>query len=209
MEVERLWAAVDLVRNEGAVLSARQVTYLRTYPALLKMWPRTVEDPLTKFLQLSTAAYGWMPRVIRMEASQIDPALESLIVAARATDFASGVCVIEPVAACLYSVVGASKVLHFVNPDVYPIWDAKVQRVWGRTDPSQRYMSQPRNYIDYAEAVHRLCAIGKSYDEFSSAFRSAHRERLTRLRIQQYDIGDIRVVESAAFEVSGGEYEDD
>jgi hypothetical protein len=86
---------------------------------------------LACFHQVAVMAYGWMPRVLRLDRAHVEPALIALLPAraVNAADVVAGD--IEPVARCLHSVVGGSKVLHFVNPDVFPIWDSGIARFRG------------------------------------------------------------------------------
>lgn len=143
---------------------------------------------------------------MRLDGPRIKAAAGALA-QARETAVGFDFAVVEVVAVCLHSVVGASKVLHFVRPNVYPIWDTKVERVWRRFDPSQSHMSRCGNYVTYVQGVSELLRH-KHFPQFSESFRAAHFVRLKRLEIPSYDISDVRVVESAAFELSGGEYED-
>jgi hypothetical protein len=145
-----------------------------------------------------------MPRILRIDGAVIQGATSALVDAARATEI--DLAIVDAVANCLNSVVGASKILHFVNPNVYPIWDAKVQRVWARSDPTQHYMSQTKNYTSYSYEVHRL-RLDSDFHGFCTEFRSACSARLLHLAIPRYEISEVRVIESAAFELSGGEYE--
>ena len=46
--------------------------------------------------------------------------------------------------------VGLSKTLHFMNPEVFPIWDNKIARLFGVTN-----MSNKDAYCDYLLFVHR------------------------------------------------------
>jgi hypothetical protein len=207
MDLHRLRLAISLIADKDAIPSARQVAYLRTYPALLSLARAPEKNPECRILQLAAAAYGWMPRILRLNSEHISRAAKAI---EDATDAAIGtpdLATLVAVADCLYSVVGASKVLHFANPQIYPIWDARVQRVWGRADPTQSYMGQPRNYISYAREVHQLCEL-THFISFAADFRRAHEERLTRLAIPSYTLSNIRMVESAAFELSGGEYDE-
>ena len=60
-------------------------------------------------------------------------------------------------AAVNHSMVGASKVLHFVNPAAYPIWDRRVYRFCYRTpegSPAAGHFYQVNDaaaYADYAQ----------------------------------------------------------
>jgi len=208
MKIERLRRSIDRLRDVRLVPTARQTTYLRTYRTLVDLAATLVDSPHQRFLQVATAAYGWMPRIVRMDPDYLDRAVEAFTEASRASRADIRESTIEAVSDCLHSVVGASKVLHFANPDVYPIWDSKVQRVWRQSEPSQDYMSRPSNYITYAEEVHALCGQKPAFDDFYSEFSSAYAGRLKLLGIPLYVIGKVRATEASAFELSGGEYED-
>jgi hypothetical protein len=206
MDIKRLRRAIDIIHDEQAVLSARQTTYLRTYRALVDLAALPTDDSHRRFLQLATGAYGWMPRIVRIDPDHLARAVAALADASRASEAVVQESVVKPIAACLHSVVGASKVLHFANPDVFPIWDTKVERVWRQPDPSQHYMGKSGNYVRYAEEVHQL-RKHQDFAPFLSGFRSAYETRLRALGIPHYVIGEVRAIEAAAFELSGGEYE--
>jgi hypothetical protein len=82
-----------------------------------------------------------------------------------------------------------------------------VQRVWGGKEPAQSFMSDPANYVDYAQQVHALTRMS-GFDTFYREFRDAYEDRLHAYSIPSYPITKIRAVEAALFELSGGEYED-
>jgi hypothetical protein len=72
-------------------------------------------------------AYGWMPRVVRIDPQHTPSALAALLPAQTATPATMRGTRVADIAACLHSVVGASKVLHFVNDAVFPIWDSNIE----------------------------------------------------------------------------------
>lgn len=62
---------------------------------------------------------------------------------------------IEPVRYFLGSVIGTSKLLHFVNPEVFPIWDAVIHRYC--RGPEQISAAESlKVYAQYTFRVHRL-----------------------------------------------------
>ena len=204
MDLQNLRRAIEIVRRHTPPPGSRAATYLRTYPALLSIARQSEVDDRTKFLQLATVAYGWMPRIVRLDPAHLDSAIEAFTGAQAATEVTWNEVSIDHVAACLHSVVGASKLLHFANPEVFPIWDRNVERIWRGTDPSQHHMDQPRHYVSYAGRVHELrraAAFHAFFDEFSRAYK----ERLDRLEITGYPLTQIRAAEAAAFELAGDE----
>jgi hypothetical protein len=72
MDLNRLMSAVQSVRASAP--SARAATYLRTYPALLAVASYSGVDDSTRFSQLATVVYGWMPRILRLDPNHLDGA---------------------------------------------------------------------------------------------------------------------------------------
>lgn len=70
---------------------------------------------------------------------------------------------IEPIRQFLSSVIGSSKLLHFVNPDVFPIWDATIHRYWEISGNKNSSDSLYR-YILYVYNIHALVNDAKFED---------------------------------------------
>jgi hypothetical protein len=190
--------AVARISPAKPVLELRAYTYLATYPAIVALASEPSPLDFARFHQIAVMAYGWMPRVLRLDREHAEPALMSLRRArtATVTDLLAGD--IEPVARCLHSVVGASKVLHFVNPDVFPISDSGIARFRG---VPVKDLEDEEQYCVYVREVHRI--IGESgFDAFRNDFMAAYRARLEVSGITPYEITPVRAVEAAAFELA-------
>ncbi len=169
MNVDRLLKAIERVRNHTPAADSRAATYLRTYPALLALARCIDGDDASRFLQLATMTYGWMPRILRLDSKHIDKAIDAFRQARATPQDALDFEPVEYVAACLRSIVGASKLLHFANPEVFPIWDRNVERFRLGINPSQHHMGQTKNYTSYAQKVHetrRASTFSKFYEAF-------------------------------------------
>lgn len=205
--LNRLLDAIGRVRAKVPAEGSRAATYLRTYPALLALASCPEVEDSMRFLQLAAAAYGWMPRIVRLDPEYLSSAIDAFRQAPEATDANWPNALVEQVAACLHSVVGASKLLHFANPAVFPIWDKKVERFWLSAEPSQYHMDQDRHYKAYALRVHEI-RREPSFPEFYEALNLAFAERLGRLAIPPYRLTEVRSIETAAFELAGNEDDD-
>jgi hypothetical protein len=207
MDLNDLIPAVQRTQASTPPEGSRAATYLRTYPVLLTLASSAAADHATRFLQLAAAVYGWMPRIVRVEPDHLDRAVAALRQATVATDMSEAAVQVAAVAACLHSVVGASKLLHFGNPELFPIWDRNVEGLRRSAAPSQHHMGQVRNYTAYASEVH---AIRKAsmFSEFYRAFKQAFEDRLGRLRIAPYSLTEVRCIESAMFELASDQYYD-
>lgn len=135
--------------------------YAGVYPHLIAAF-RAMPDPLSATDAITGVhiAYGWMPTIARpapmLSVLQSDSSgLLRILNAARGAS-APG---LEPDDALLLqafannSAVGASKLLHFLNPAVYPIWDSRVaDRFLWKGVSRDTYEQVPR-LLEYVNAV--------------------------------------------------------
>lgn len=136
-------------------------TYIRSYPALLRVLRPLAQswDP-DVFITIAHAVYGWMPTVLSIHGSE-DQASMAALWLREAGQRLLAKSELEDVAQCMNrSVVGASKALHFANPDLYPIWDSKVYRFLNqgsdRAAPHQHRVNNAEAYLAYQAQVLRL-----------------------------------------------------
>jgi hypothetical protein len=120
-------------------------------------------------LQLQAAAYavyGWMPTILK-KADNLLP-LSKLVSKLKGLSVVDARLVVArmPVdvqATVLFSVnnsvVGTSKLLHFLMPDVFPIWDSRIARLFGFKHASYK---TPYLYLSYLELLHRWLDSGGS-----------------------------------------------
>ena len=181
-------SADDLLKRVEAACHRLVVTagdsYLRSYPLLLAHVAKmTHSGPLDEGALVAVAhlAYGWMPTVLHLDFNALPTALQ------RVEEARQGVVLTGPdlqqiAAAVNHSVVGASKVLHFVNPTLYPIWDRRVYRFCHPSPtgaPVAVHDYQVNNtsaYFDYAEVCRRAvqlpaferihCAVVQQFQQY-------------------------------------------
>jgi hypothetical protein len=128
--------------------------------------------------------YGWMPTIL--EVSPIDDAIDRAVGilnlvrqgAAIGCDEMDGLKI-----AINNSVVGASKVLHFLKPDTYPIWDSVVYE-FIHGEGSQYQMGKAENYLDYMAACQRVAS--------DKGFVPAHESMNRKMG---YEVSKIRALE--------------
>jgi hypothetical protein len=85
------------------------------------------------------------------------------------------------------SLVGASKLLHFLHPNRYPIWDSKVcEKLMGCQN--NKKVNKIENYIDYSNAISELKNLPNCMT-LKEAFKLKYK----------YEISDIRAIELIIF----------
>ncbi len=201
MKLIDLQPVLQLMATQSPPTDLRAITYFTTYPSILALGTATVPIQLIGLHQLSVIAYGWMPRIVRLDPQHTANALAAVQQAQAASTSSGARVVISALADCLRSVVGASKVLHFVNPAVFPIWDSNIERFRQRRDLSTSYMSQIPNYAAYMDDVHAILR-DRAFPKFYSAFNARLGAWLTAMGVAPYTVSEVRAIELAAFELS-------
>ena len=135
------------------VAERRLYTYLIGYPHLRAQFSRSEPLGLGEFIVATSMVYGLMPTVMNLRKG--DPEmllgpLSALRVDGRRLSheqFADLRAIVNN------SVVGASKLLHFLRPDTYPIWDSRVDRFMHGDDADT---SSADRYFDYLADFDRV-----------------------------------------------------
>jgi len=173
------------VEIEKFIHSSRD--YLPQYKALTRLGAAV--QNAEEAVSLALAVYGWMPTILR----SVEISDEQLMLAKSARDIESGIGVIRGFDAppVNNSWVGSSKFLHFLNPQVFPIWDSHIARAFGLARRNQ-YESSAQ-YISYMGAMHELLPVGaESISQTTS-----------RIKIQfGYEISPLRALEFLIFSSS-------
>lgn len=134
--------------------------------------------------------YGWMPTAFDFRIGDMDLILPILNNSKKTGTISS-----EDVRALKNylngSLVGTSKLLHFMLPDVFPIWDSRVYRYF--------HEEKPHFYrTDNVESYMRFCNICRSIAQHP-AYEPAH----NWIQSQLYPISKIRSLELIMFNKGG------
>jgi hypothetical protein len=121
----------------------------------------------------SNFTYGWMPTILNFKSDDFDLAVAALN-RAKATARISNADLMVLKGLINNSLVGVSKLLHFINPQVYAIWDSrvcnfltgkshkqkveKIELFWSYLDLCERVVQNPE-----FEQIHRSFANRLGY----------------------------------------------
>ncbi len=191
--------AVDLVRFNDFAVHSKEASRIRLYPRLLRTAQSTDTEVLDTFLLLATFAHGWLPHSLQIEEEKLPAAVDAFD-RARAENRDFSLAIVEAVANCLQSLVAASQVLHFANPHRYPTWDTAIEHFRLGRSPTPYHMMQTANYADYVQDIQRLKGE-EGFLGFHHAYCMNYQQRLHRLHITPYPLTDMRVIESAVYEI--------
>jgi len=138
-------------------------SYISTYPEFIKYFQQIDGEINRHHLFISSHfVYGWMPTIINLDTSEIDHVLRLL------NEVKSGkVLTINELDIIKKSInnsmVGASKLLHFINPKEYAIWDSRVVK-YITNNKSNYGIENSRNYRDYLDWITDIIKV----NEFSA-----------------------------------------
>ncbi|WP_208638369.1 hypothetical protein [Vibrio splendidus] len=129
-------------------------TYQLEYPYFVDFFANKSNIGLPELIVGSNMVYGWMPTILKIKSTNFEPALKALNKAKGGEvltdeDFKAIVAVVNN------SLVGTSKLLHFVNPTIYPIWDSRVS-LWLLGSKSSSQLNSIPNYRSYMSLCEQL-----------------------------------------------------
>lgn len=128
-------------------------SYLKVYSDLVDFCERQEVYDVTSLIGLSHMVYGWMPTIIRFDTDiEIDKELfENIRCGSLEKTFLQ-----KLMRVINNSIVGTSKLLHFLNTEDYAIWDSRVyQSITGKVGYSYR-VNSVEIYIEYMDKIKKL-----------------------------------------------------
>jgi hypothetical protein len=199
LNLRMLDQAVDLVRVNRLDDGTEDACYMRTYPSALVAARATDRGLIETFLLTAAFVYGWLPASLRVDPDRLQAAAQSFG-RARSDDAAFSARDVATVAGCLHSLVAAARILHFANPHRYPPWDPGIEGFRLGAAPSSYHMAQTENYVAYVKDVEKV-KREEGFLGFHHDYCMNYQQRLSQLAIPPYPLTDMRVIESAVYEI--------
>ena len=162
--------------------------YLLSYPYFLNYFQNLESINLENLVIGISFTYSWMPTILK--ALNLKNTEEVLFIL---NEVKKGKLIDEQQLTTLKttfnnSLVGTSKLLHFINPKQYAIWDSRVFRFLNNVEPHKYRLEKPRAYIEYLKLIEEL----KKEKAFTAFFE------LMKQKVG-YDITEYRALELAFF----------
>ena len=162
--------------------------YLLSYPYFLNYFQNLESINLENLVIGISFTYSWMPTILK--ALNLKNTEEVLFIL---NEVKKGKLIDEQQLTTLKntfnnSLVGTSKLLHFINPRQYAIWDSRVFRFLINVEPHKYRLEKPKAYIEYLKLIEEL----KNEKAFTAFFD------LMKQKVG-YDITEYRALELAFF----------
>lgn len=162
--------------------------YLLSYPYFLNYFQNLESINLENLVIGISFTYSWMPTIL--EALNLKNTEKVVFIL---NEVKKGKLIDEQQLTTLKttfnnSLVGTSKLLHFINPKQYAIWDSRVFKFLNNIEPHKYRLEKPRAYIEYLKLIEEL----KNEKAFTAFFE------LMKQKVG-YDITEYRALELAFF----------
>lgn len=169
----------------------RDDSYVLSYPYLVRYFKDKDTITANELICGSHMVYGWMPTIVELYPEN---GLESfneiadVLNIARSTGDLSDSQLTSIASLVNNSLVGASKLLHFVAPDKFAIWDSKIYSFVFEQRPHNYRVQKTECYRTYLEKLNSL----RTNDRFKSFHKSV-------VRKIGYDVSALRSLEIVMF----------
>lgn len=167
---------------------ATKENYLKSYPYFLRYFEKLEIITLENLIIGISFTYSWMPTILK--SINLEKADEVIFILNQAkkgkTLTASELGTLK--STFNNSLVGTSKLLHFINPEKYAIWDSKVYRFLNNTTPHKYRLEKPESYLEYLSFIETF----KTEEGFTS-FYNLMKEKVG------FEISAYRALELAFF----------
>tara|TARA_R110002096_G_scaffold394203_1_gene589480 strand:- start:1366 stop:1971 length:606 start_codon:yes stop_codon:yes gene_type:complete len=164
-------------------------SYIQTYPEFLNYFRNIDAGDINEhnLIIASHFVYGWMPTIIHLNLEQKGKVL--FLLNAVKSGHILDTTELEILKFSINnSLVGLSKLLHFINPKDYAIWDSRIFRYL--TEKKSSYgIDKPKLYLDYLSGIKNI-AENEKYEKL----------HLLISRNFDYEIYPTRVIEITMFE---------
>ena len=180
-------------RKEFVVDSIRRNAALVDFNAVIEAVGRIKVLDWTAAVALLHMVYGWMPTMLRTIEPHTKKQADHLLLCLRKVRKGEMLSFDELEVVRHFSnksIVGASKVLHALNPSLYAIWDSRVAKVFMWKTVTRGTFAKTERYFEYTKEI-SMWALDKRVVARCRALRKLNKE----LR----DASDIRLIELVMF----------
>jgi len=165
-------------------------SYIRSYPHMLASLAFFQVLTERDFVCGAHMVYGWMPTILEIHVTESLSLLDGVSLLHKARTQGQLSCSeLQQLAQLVNrSVVGASKLLHFVNPEAFAIWDSRIYRFIYEQAPHQNRVNNAAAYERYLMLLQQL-----RQDERFPVFHAAINQKMG------YPVSALRALEVVMF----------
>jgi len=134
-------------------------SYILSYPHLLSYFETKTSFDIEDVVCGAHMVYGWMPKILNLNAGPIKLDLveaAGILTKVKSTGTLTDSELQKIRSLVGNSLVGASKLLHFITPNSFPIWDSNVYAFVFNERPHNYRVKQVSKYRKYIDILKKL-----------------------------------------------------
>lgn len=155
--------------------------YLLSYPHFLSYFESLKTINLENLMIGISFTYSWMPTILKSIKLENTEKILSILNEVKNGNNINEVQLATLKSAFNNSLVGTSKLLHFINPKQYAIWDSRVFRFLNNEEPHKYKLEKPKTYIEYIEFIENL-KNEKTFEAFYKLMKQKVGYKITEYR---------------------------
>ncbi|MGL4331851.1 MAG: hypothetical protein ACRCSR_03480 [Bacteroidales bacterium] len=171
-------------------------TYINSYKSFIQFFKNKEEITHDDLIIAAHFVYGWMPTILDLKFEKVEPVLLILNEVMKHRNNKEHLLNIQQLGilkSCINnSIVGVSKLLHFISPEIYPIWDSRIYKyASGKKSLNQNYINNVDSYYLYINKMNEIVSDNET------------KRAIIKIQSQiDYKISDIRAIELLMFETN-------
>lgn len=179
---------IELLIEIAENFDAKKENYLISYPHFLNYFKNLQKINIENLVVGISFTYSWMPTILKsINLNKSEKVIEIL------NKIRNGGEIVETELVILKetfnnSLVGSSKLLHFINPTKYAIWDSRVFRFLNNEVPHKYKLEKPSAYLNYLKLLENI-----KCEKIFSRFYELMKQKVG------YEITEYRAIELAFF----------
>lgn len=165
------------------ILKSADDSYVQVYPEFINYFENLDTIEKHHLVIASHFIYGWMPTIITLKTEKEKQVLTILNkVKSRVEIDVNELNILKK---CINnSLVGVSKLLHFINPKDYAIWDSRIFR-YLTEQKSTSGIQKPEIFIEYLAGVKRI-SKNKNFKKLHIEIEKSFSYRISPMRAIEY-----------------------
>jgi len=193
LTIEKLNLELEDLKNDNKRFEPNQ-SYLNSYIEFLKFFKNKEGIYKEDFIIGCHLVYGWMPTILYLDLKDFDKDFVlSNLFKVKNGNYLLDINEITNINKCVnHSMVGTSKLLHFINPNIYAIWDSNIFHYFFPDKKSTSGIEKPKHYLEYLKALKEI-TLHKDFDNLYF--------KIIEFFNLDYEISKYRAIESLIFEI--------
>lgn len=152
----------DVLKLEPVTVISRDNSYIISYPHILACFQSHNIFSVQDFICCTHIIYGWMPTILSINPNnEIVDIIDfshgaELLTKAKRNGYLSDMHIENLIKLVNNSLVGVSKLLHFIAPNFFAIWDSKIYKFIFENEPYNYKVNKIHNYRKYLSILEEI-----------------------------------------------------